>query len=289
MTTRITQDGTARAEVRRIARATLVQCGTLTARFRLTPTFIIAGAQRCATTSLFRMLAEHPHVNPPLLQKGIHYFDTPTRYSQGMDFYIGHFPIRRPWKRGAITGEASPYYLFHPLAIKRLATDVPRAHVIVLLRDPVERAFSAYKQEHRRGFEPLASFEEALDAEPGRLAGEEDRLEADPSYRSFAHQHFGYIARGQYTRQLRRAEAFLGRERLTIIDLDALLGGDLRIWDDLLSRIDLKPWRPDDMIRANAAPSDDMRPTTRARLESAFEKENENLAAFLGYTPSWCA
>lgn len=288
MSTSFTQDGTARAQVRRAARSVVTRFGTLSSGLRLSPRFIVAGAQRCATTSLYRMLSEHPQVSPPMLNKGVHYFDTAERYALGPAFYNGHFPLRLPWRHALVTGEASPYYIFHPLAIARIATDLPTTHVIVLLRDPVERAFSAYKQESRRGFETLPSFEQALDAEEHRLAGEESRLEANPTYHSFAHQHFGYVARGRYTHQLRRAEAHLGKQRLTIIDLGALIGGDLGIWDRLLENIGLDPWRPESMIRANAAPSTDMRTATRERLEAVFAQENADLAAYLGYTQSWC-
>lgn len=288
MTRSITRDGTPRAHLRRLARTVVTEFGSSTARLRLPPAFIIAGAQRCATTSVFRMLSEHPQVHAPLLNKGIHYFDTAEHYAKGSSFYLGHFRLRRPWRSDAVTGEASPYYVFHPLAISRIANDIPGAQVVVLLRDPVERAFSAYKQEFRRGFETLPSFEEALGAEKERLDGEEARLEADPTYHSFAHQHFGYVARGRYTRQLERAVKHLGRDRLTVIDLGALESGDLGIWDSLLSDIGLTPWRPSTMIHANAAPSNDMAPETRELLTETFAQENSDLTKFLGYTPSWC-
>lgn len=284
----ITQDGTARARARHAARSVVTQFGTLSAPLRFTPRFIIAGAQRCATTSVFRMLTQHPQVVSPVLNKGIHFFDTADRYARGPAFYAGHFPLRRPRNTHLVTGEASPYYIFHPLAVSRIATDLPDAHVIVLLRDPVERAYSAYKQELSRGFETLPSFEEALDAEPNRLAGEEAKLQADPAYHSFPHQHYGYISRGLYARQLRRAEGHLGRDRLTIIDLGALVDGDFGIWDRLIENIGIDPWRPGTMIRVNERPSSEMRPETRERLQAAFEQENAELSDYLGYIPSWC-
>jgi hypothetical protein len=101
-----------------------------------------------------------------------------------------------------VVGESSPYYLFHPLAAQRAARIVPHAKLIVLLRDPVERAFSHYKERVREGVETLG-FEEALAAEPLRLAGEAERLRADPGYYSFAHEHLSYLTQSLYDRPLR--------------------------------------------------------------------------------------
>ncbi|MGP7813336.1 sulfotransferase family protein [Glutamicibacter soli] len=279
-------EDTLKYSARQLARTTLLGLGQMTAGLRLSPAFIIAGAQRCATTSLFRMLARHPQVQPPVMNKGIHFFDTADRYARGSNFYAAHFPLSRPGARKLVSGEASPYYLFHPLAMERIAQVAPQAQVIVLLRDPVERAFSAYKQERGRGFETL-SFTEALAAEDERLDGEEDRIIADPTYQSYNHQHYGYVARGRYARQLRRAEAALGPGKLTVLDSDAFFRPGLQGWDDLLQKIGLDPWRPDEIVHSNARPSGELDLDLRAALVSGYDEDNEELADYLGYRPSW--
>src|SRR5690625_2118520 len=86
---------------------------------RTLPTFVVAGAQRCGTTSLFRALMQHPQITGPPLLKGVHYFD--TAYARGIGWYRGHFPLRALVRSGSgrnrvEVGESSPYYLFHPLA-----------------------------------------------------------------------------------------------------------------------------------------------------------------------------
>ena len=116
---------------------------------------------------------------------------TTTRTTRaGLRWYRSHFPleaggrhIARPGLRPAIAGEASPYYLFHPLAAERLARDFPAIRIIVNLRDPVERAYSHYKEATYHGRETL-SFEAALDAEDERLRGEAERIVAEPGYLS---------------------------------------------------------------------------------------------------------
>ncbi|HEX9782521.1 MAG TPA: hypothetical protein VGA56_07280, partial [Opitutaceae bacterium] len=103
------------------------------------PDFIILGAQKAGTTSLYAYLLEHPQVLPAR-KKEVHYFD--LRYERGERWYRSHFPSQRAMQaRGrslgnrVITGEATPYYLFYPRAPERVASVVPNAKFIVLLRD----------------------------------------------------------------------------------------------------------------------------------------------------------
>ena len=102
-----------------------------------------------------------------------------------------------------MTFESSPYYLFHPLALDRIAADLPDVKLVVLVRDPVERAYSAHAHEAARGYEDL-SFAAALEAEEGRLDGEVERLLGDPAYESHAHRHQALRSRGEYAVQLER-------------------------------------------------------------------------------------
>ncbi len=145
-----------------------------TAGLRLLPDYLIIGAQRAGTTSLHRYLIQHPGVRTTLRTKGVHFFD--TGYGRGMSWYASRFPTRlTAWyvaRRHGVelrTGEASPYYLFHPHVPGRVAEHLPQVKLIALLRDPVGRAYSHYQHEVARGFETL-SFEEAIEAEAARLA-----------------------------------------------------------------------------------------------------------------------
>ncbi|GAA1120110.1 sulfotransferase domain-containing protein [Arthrobacter flavus] len=276
-----------RESARDYARSAATSAGQLGADFRMRPSFLIAGAQRCATTSVFRMLAEHPQVQPPLLNKGIHYFDTADRFQRGTKFYAAHFPFKRPRMADRlITGEASPYYMFHPLAATRIAAELGPVKVIILLRDPVERAFSAYKQERGRGFEDL-SFEEALKREPQRLAGEEERIIADPTYQSFSHQHHAYVARGCYAGQLERMFAAVGREQVLVLDADAFLSAGLSQWPLLLRHLNIGDWWPEMPVHTNSRPSTPMPEQTRRWLAEQFAEEDKRLVRLLGYVPSW--
>jgi hypothetical protein len=170
----------------------------ITGRVGNLPNFIIIGAQRSGTTSLYNYLIQHPLVAPVLL-KEVHFFD--LNFDRGLLWYLAHFP--RLSIKSMITGEASPYYLFHPLVPHRVAQILPNVKLIAVLRNPVDRAFSHYKHERSQGLEPLL-WEDAIRKESERIAGEEDKLTQNPAYYSFNHRHYSYLARGRYAEQLRR-------------------------------------------------------------------------------------
>ena len=166
---------------RAAAKQVLRRYGEVTSGFRPGPDFVIIGAKRGGTTSLYNYVLEHSSIRPlfpgRMHLKGVHYYD--SNYDRGLRWYRSHFPLRvggrylvQPGISPAITGEASPYYLFHPLAAERLAADFPDVRLIVLLRDPVERAYSHFKERTHHGGETLG-FEEALDCrgEPAARRG----------------------------------------------------------------------------------------------------------------------
>src|SRR5215207_413890 len=92
---------------------------------RMLPTFLVVGAKRAGTSSLYRYLTAHPEVRPCVSGKGTHYFD--VSFGRGWRWYRSSFPLA---VRGGITGEASPYYMFHPLAPSRIAAALPDARLI---------------------------------------------------------------------------------------------------------------------------------------------------------------
>jgi hypothetical protein len=273
---------------RRTARSLVDATAELTGPVRVRPDFLIVGAQRCGTTTLFKTLAQHPDVATPTLHKGIHYFD--KSYDRGERWYRGHFPLSATSRRGAgvrrITGESSPYYMFHPLARQRLASDLPAARILVLLRDPVVRAHSAHSHERARGFEDL-DFEAALDAEPARLAGEREKLLAHPGYDSVHWQHHAYLTRGQYVEQVRALERLVGRERLLVVDSGDFFIHPEAVFEQVRVFLGLRPGPGIEFEQHNARPRSPMEPALRARLEAHFAPWDEELAHWWGRTPSW--
>lgn len=284
----LTSNTVARAARRRVR--SLSDAGVeRTAPWRLIPNFLIVGAQRCGTTSLFKTLVQHPAVARPFLRKGVHYFD--TSYDRGANWYRGHFPLRmtsHARRRGGpvITGESSPYYLFHPLVPQRIASDLPDVRLLVLLRDPVERAYSAHAHETAKRFESLP-FEEALDAEPARLDGEVERMIADPCYRSEAHQHNAYLTRGEYVDQLLALEGAVGRDRILVLDSGDFFTDPEPVFANVLAFLGLPPSSDIVYERHNARSRAPMSDRLRLRLEEHFAPFDERLGQWWGHIPSW--
>ncbi len=196
-------------------RRSLVRYGQATADRRPLPDFMIIGTKRGGTTSLWNYLIRHPLVPrlfPAWNTKTSHYFE--ENWGRGLAWYRSHFPTER--QRAALerehggesrVGEAAPLYMFHPLAPQRIHDLLPDVKLIVLLRDPVERAFSHWKERRTEGKEPL-DFASALAMEDERTAGEREKLIAQPTYFSEPYDWYTYRARGRYVEHL---EAWLDR------------------------------------------------------------------------------
>jgi hypothetical protein len=284
-----------RPEWLRLARKTayrgLVLAGRPARRARMLPGFLIVGAERCGTTSMYHVLKQHPAVFGTTLRKQeVHFFD--VAYDRGLSWYQAQFPLAasaRLAMRGAgrapVAFEASPYYMFHPLAPGRINRDLPGVRLLVLLRDPVERAYSAHANHVGHGLE-TESFERALELEDSRLAGEADRIIADPAYSSYSHRHHSYRIRGHYADQLEHLEGIFGRERILVIDSDDFFADPGPAYDEVLGFLGLSAFTPA-FTPQNARPRAPMPESVRAALEDHYRPHDERLAAWLGREPSW--
>ena len=274
-----------RSAVVRTGRAGLLHVRRATAPLRAMPDFVIVGAQKAGTTSVYAYLSAHPHVRPGLFKEA-HFFD--LRFERGEGWYRSIFPLRAQLNRArAITGEASPYYLFHPLAAERAARVAPATRVIVLLRDPVDRAWSHYRHEVAAGREALG-FLDAVRAEPGRLAGAEDAVRAGgPAELVEAHRRYSYVARGRYAEQLVRWFAVFPREQVLVLRAEDLFQEPARIWSEIQGFLGLPQAVHRDFAAHNAQPPAELPAEARAELTAMFEQPNRDLADLLGVPTSW--
>lgn len=254
-----------------------------TSQWRMLPDYLIVGAQRCGTTSLQDLLARHPQVNPPALRKGIHYFD--TDYNRGSKWYRSHFPLAAN-SSATITGEASPYYLFHPAVPARVREVIPEVKIIALLRDPVERAISHHKHEVRRGFETLPLME-ALACEEERLAGELERLMTDPGYNSYNHQHFSYVGRGLYAEQIERYLELFGSNNVLILEAERLWSDPDPTANEVFAFLQIEPWHLAEAPHMNATKPGVIPAEIRSSLVAEFTPTNRRLEEMLGRSFSW--
>ena len=269
---------------------TLFRYRVLTGHLRLTPDFIIIGAQRCGTTSLYNYLIGHPSV-APALTKEVHFFD--RNFHRGSGWYGAHFPsVASKYYAAQVrgkrftTGESSPYYIFHPLAPGRIAEMLPAVKLIVLLRDPIDRAFSHYHHEVRLGMETL-SFEEALAREEERLDGEREKVVRDEEYNSFNHQHYSYLSRGVYMDQLQVWASLFPKEQTLVLGSEDFYDDPEPTLRRTLEFLELPDWRPEEFARYNFGATPDMDAGARRRLADYFRPHNARLYEFLDRDFGW--
>lgn len=251
--------------------------------FRLLPQFIIIGAQKAGTTSLYTYLTQHPNVRPAH-QKEVHFFD--LNFTQGLNWYRSNFSTRfrqisetlkgKPF----ITGESSPYYLLHPLVPQRVAKVLPQVKLIVLLRNPVDRAYSHYHHNRKMGRESL-SFADAIAAEPERLAGEREKILSDSTYNSFNYQHYSYLTRGFYLEQLQVWLEYFPRSQFLILHSESLSQQPSEIFLKTLEFLNLSAWEPAAYYPYYRNEYDPIDAKIREQLNEYFQEANQKLSEFL--------
>jgi hypothetical protein len=260
-------------------------------RGRLLPEFVIIGAAKAGTTSLYGWLTEHPSV-AAASQKEVHFFD--YNHYQGVDWYRRHFPLESEREAFAnehghqfLTGEASPSYISHHWAPQRLATLLPQARLIVMLRNPVDRAYSQFQMSRREGEEELESFAEAVAIEDRRLDGERARAGASPHYNSWPIGCWSYLMRSRYAEQLERWFALFPREQFHFLTLEQMAQDPQLALDGVHRFLGLAPHRYGDLQPLHTASYDSIAPETRARLNDYFRPHNERLYALLDTDFGW--
>ena len=253
------------------------------------PDFLIIGTEKGGTTFLYWTLCQHPYVEPAA-EKELHFFDTRQWFRKDVNWYRSQFPASG-WRDGqkVISGEASPYYLFHPFSPRRASSTLPNVKLIALLRNPVDRAYSAYNDKVSAGQESL-SFEEALAEEETRTAGELEKLFADERYYSSSARLYAYRSRGIYVDQLQRWYEEFAPDQLLVLKSEDLFSdprGTVEIVREYLAlpkcemNITLST---ENLNRRSYRP---MVPATREQLERFFEPHNQRLYEYLGVDFGW--
>ena len=213
------------------------------------PDFLIIGAQKAGTTTLYRMLQGHPDVYLPELKEPgffIRAFPDPVRFQTlrrpddgrtatpignrgGGTFTREEYEaLFAPGAARRLRGEASTPYLPSPYAAARIRETIPDARLIVLLRDPVERAYSAYTYNLSRGTEPARSFADAV----------EDEMRGARNDWIYG---WRYLYTGRYAEHLARFLAHFPREQLRVLSFDALRQDAASLYRAACSFLDIAP------------------------------------------------
>jgi hypothetical protein len=233
---------------------------------------------------MFRYLLQHPQFFGGL-NKELHFFD--YRYEKGASWYQAMFPLERDLPVGAITGEATPFYLFHPLVPARVAEILPKVKLLVLLRNPVDRAISHYYHAVRRGREKRPIMQ-ALDEEQMLIGPEKARLANAEIFKPEQFRRYSYTERGLYAEQLERWFRYFPRDQFFIRPSESFYSGGAQFMRDVFAFLEIDA----DFVVPDVTPSnvgidrsDD--PEVVARLESYFAPHNHRLEALLGGSYGW--
>jgi hypothetical protein len=263
-------------------------------RGRILPDFIIIGAAKAGTTSLYAWLCEHEFVRRATA-KEIHYFN--LSYYRGTDWYRRHFPLERERTafaakhgRPFLTGEASPRYMPHELVPGRIAELLPHVKLIVQLRDPSDRAYSQFQMRRRDGEEPIESFDAALEMEDHGFAL--DPAAALTARRENGHRGPGaewrtYLSRGRYAEQLERWFQHFPREQFHVLTMDDLGADPQGELDRVHEFLGLPARRGENLTARFTAAYEPMPVETRERLVEYFRQHNERLYELLGKNFGW--
>jgi hypothetical protein len=279
--------------------------GAITGPLHARPSFLVIGAARSGTGTLFWMLRRHPNVVGAVGFE-VHFFDGP-RWGLGEGWYRSLFPTR--WKlaqavrggtRPALTGEKSPFYLASPLAPERVRAVVPDARLVCLLREPAARAVSHWGLRSWKGIE-ARTFAQAVADELGpdwmrdpEAVGE--ALHDDPSKAANGRTRMStsqraperYVSRGIYLDQLQRWHAVFPREQLLVLESEAFFGDPPGQFDVVCDHLGIPrvPPRAPRHRHGNQRPREP-EPDVVEALRRLYSAPNARLAHYLGRSFSW--
>ena len=283
----------------------------ITSRFRMLPSFLIIGGAKCGTTSLYAHLLEHPNILPASM-KEVDFFQHIRNTKTS--FYRSHFPIKR---QNLITGEASALYFVHRLVPKRVHELLPSVKLILLLRNPVEVAYSGFHYMVNLGAQITENFEDTIKAELKRIEIENEKPEFTIENTNYDHYQsaFSYLRHGIYANYILNWLKLFPKEQLLILHTKELYNNRDNVLDKTFEFLDLPKHRIENRIEKNKIDKirplagrqqniyknidsktqtlfntqdyPEMKPKTRKFLQDFFRPYNEKLFEIIGKRFDW--
>ncbi len=263
-----------------------------TRRLRVLPDFIIIGARKCGTTSLYEYLTQHPCVLSAL-SKELYFFD--YHYEKGADWYSSHFPTQfekhmreKAFDKKMITGEATPSYFSQPIVASRIAELLPRVKLILLLREPIAAAYSAYQFGIKMGTYSAQEFdfERAVQAELDYVKKGGSLFERQNEALAI-NPRCSLLARHAYIDLLKPWLEVFGDEQLKIILSEDLFADTSGVYQEVQEFLGL----PNHILRSfkpfNENRYERLASGIEAQLQDFFAPLNQRLNHFLGRDVGW--
>ena len=173
------------------------------------PDFIGIGAQKAGTTTLYHILSQHPQIRMAKW-KEVHFFNKDAHYQKGTEWYAETLPSK---PADTLIGEITPAYLFHDDVPERIYRSLDHCDVkfIVMLRDPIDRAYSHFLMNKRDPNVETLSFQEAIDREG-------ERIRKNPTNKG----RYAYLTRSYYSRQIRRYFKYFSKDQMCFVIFERL-------------------------------------------------------------------
>lgn len=246
---------------------------------RMLPSFLIIGTQKGGTTSLYHYIVKHPNIIAAT-KKEVHFFD--NNFEEGISWYKDHFPFTNNNNPHAITGEASPRYLFDPLVPKRVFEYLPSVKLIVLLRNPVDRAYSHYQMAVRNGDEKR-SFENTIIQEKEKILNKSEQSHNNLDLFT------SYLSRGIYIEQLSRWMDLFPKKQMHIIKSEDFFENPKRITKEVIQFLTLAGdgLKIKKFKKINRGSYNEMDNKVKQELIEFFKPFNHQLEEALGMKFNW--
>ena len=233
--------------------------------------FILAGAQKSGTTALHYFLSKHPDISMGDKQE-MHFFDNEEMFAGQVDYELLHerFPQLSPW---AIAGECTPIYIYWKPAMERIWKYNPKIKLLIILRNPVDRAFAHWNMQRFKGREQL-DFLDAVKKEKHRSS------EIAP----LQSRRFSYVDRGFYAGQLERAFKFFPREQAKIMKFEEFRDKKAETLDAIFRFLGVEPFVSSRDKDRNVVPYErEMTQDERKRIYEIFAEDIAKLERMLGW------
>jgi hypothetical protein len=250
-----------------------------TAPLRALPNFLIPGAPKCATSSVYDLIALHPEVRRSWRKEPtnfVHYGKSTLHARMNHPLRFGRF----------LCGDASVEYFFHPEAAANAAAVVPDAKVVFVLRDPVGRAWSDYRMFVKSGHEK-ESFPAAVERAIGWLSDPETLpLCGEVSRR--AYNPVRYVRCGQYEENISRWHRHFDRDQILIVFAEDYFSRPAAFATRVYKFLGLSEFSPSTFPHARNSGSDsEPEAETAAKLRAFFEDGDAKLRQFVGTPLPW--
>jgi len=251
------------------------------------PDFLIIGAHKAGTTSLYNYIATYGRNFLPPEQKELYFFT--EHYQKGLNYYSSFFPRK---SEDEITGEATPDYLFFHKTPKRVKEALGNIKFVVLMRDPIDRLLSHYN------FMNHTDKTRAFDPEPIHKAVRNEKnwfdlADDSPVDFNFCYKYYSYKSRGVYHKQLKRWFRYFPEDHFLILDFDTFVSKTKEVLEQVFKFLGIEAKNPGTksqtfpVYNKNLNRENDFDPETRKYLENFFDPHNEALYELIGERFNW--